>query len=65
MWSLTGWGTLYSHAAKAKWVEQGVTVQEVIGSNPTRDKFLNGHGILTKMIWSKGVENRLTTSIIS
>ena len=37
----------------------------VLSSNPTRDIFLNGQYNLTEMIWSKGVENRLTTSIIS
>ena len=46
-------------------IERGVTVQEDLSSNPTRDIFLNGQYNLTEMIWSKGVENRLTTSIIS
>ena len=36
-----------------------------MGSNSTKDIFLNGQYILTEMFWSKGVGNRLTTSIIS
>ena len=65
VWILTGWGTYNLHEATAKWVERGAMVQEVLSSNPTRDIFLNGQYNLTEMIWSKGVENRLTTSIIS
>ena len=45
--SLGGWGTFISHAATAKWVEQGITVQEVIGLNPTSDILFNAQYILT------------------